>query len=115
MILSPLMLILVIVSALLSGFLIGSISARGRAGTPASPQKLAEMRTESHKVTEARTQKRKDRIMALTKKQGKITNDDVEDMFCISDSTAYRYLKELEEEGKLVSRGEGSATHYIPQ
>lgn len=111
MTLSSTFFILVILASLLSGFLIGSISARsGKVG--ATSTKLKAMREEAHEATQARNKKRKNRIIELAKKQGKITNDDVEDMFCISNSTAWRYLEELEKEGNLVQKGEGRTTHY---
>jgi len=42
-----------------------------------------------------RIQKRKARIMEYAQAKGKVTNDDVEDLFCISDHTARNYLNKL--------------------
>jgi len=63
-----------------------------------------------------RTEKRKARIMEHARAEGKITNDDVEDLFCISDHTARNYLNELEKEGKLEQKGEtGRGVYYTPK
>lgn len=59
-----------------------------------------------------RAEKRKSRIVAVVQHEGKITNDGVEDLYCISDSTASRYLSELVDEGKLVREGVGRGTFY---
>lgn len=66
------------------------------------------------KSQQERVLRRKERILALAVKKGKIVNDDAEDLFCISDSTAYRYLRELVNEGELEKHGEGKETYYIP-
>lgn len=61
-----------------------------------------------------RALRRKERILAFAVKNGRIVNNDAEDMFCISDSTAYRYLRELVGEKKLEKHGEGRETYYTP-
>lgn len=82
---------------------------------PKTPSELAELREESFEVLSRRTEKRKEKILDLAKKKGRITNDEVEDMFCISDRTASRYLNELEAEGKIKQIGRsGRGVHYTP-
>ncbi len=61
-----------------------------------------------------RTKKRLERIMAVATKEGRITNDGVEELFCISDRTASRYLRELQASKRLERRGVGRATYYTP-
>lgn len=47
------------------------------------------------------------------KKEGKITNNDVEKMLGVSDATATNYLEELEQEGKIVQQGKtGRSVFY---
>lgn len=59
--------------------------------------------------------KRKERILDKAKRQGRITNDDVEDLFCVSDSTARNYLNDLEEDGQLTQNGDsGRGVFYTP-
>lgn len=59
--------------------------------------------------------KRKERILDKAKRQGRVTNDDVEDLFCVSDATARNYLNDLEEDGQLVQNGEsGRSVFYTP-
>ena len=78
-------------------------------GTAASASK------EGAAAVQARIQKRKARILARAKEQGRITNDEVEDMFCISDATARNYLSQLEGEGALTQVGmSGRNVHYTP-
>jgi hypothetical protein len=52
-----------------------------------------------------RTQKRLNRIMAVAVKEGRITNDGVEELFCISDRTATTYLRFLSEQKRLEKQG----------
>jgi Fic family protein len=49
---------------------------------------------------------------ALQSPDGQITNDDVEDLFCISDRTASNYLRQLTEAGRLLRHGSGRGTYY---
>jgi len=67
---------------------------------------------QGREVIAKRIEKRKSRIMEYAEKHGKIVNDDVEDLFCISDYTARNYLNELEAEGKLSQKGVGGGTYY---
>lgn len=98
---------------LILGFLLGRKSKKSL--VLKSSEEMEEMREESKEALSRRTEKRKARILSLAKKQGRITNDDVEDMFCISDSTANRYLNELEHGGKIKQIGRsGRGVHYVP-
>jgi predicted HTH transcriptional regulator len=55
-------------------------------------------------------------VMNLARKRGRITNDDVEQTFGISNTSAERYLDELEQTGKLKQIGTaGRAVYYEPQ
>jgi len=106
------MTIIYTISALIVGFALGYFP-RGRSSVKQSPFSKSDARQGREAITK-RIEKRKSRIMEQAKKHGKITNDDVEDLFCISDATASNYLSELEEEGKLVQSGSGRGTHYNP-
>jgi len=87
---------------------------RTSVSAPASSERMYELGKEAQIAIRERTDKRKTRIMELARKQEKITNDDVEDMFCISDSTARNYLDDLEHERKLEQVGEtGRGVHYV--
>lgn len=57
-----------------------------------------------------RRRKKLDRLMTLFLKKSEITNDDVEKLLHVSDSTATRYLSILEKEGKIKKNGKGSRT-----
>ena len=73
------------------------------------------LRSEATKVVHARIEKRKMRIIDTARAEGKITNDGVENMFCIGDQTAGRYLGQLVEEGTLVKVGRtGRGVYYVP-
>ncbi len=61
-----------------------------------------------------RTKRRLDRIMQAAQKVGRITNDGVEDLFCISDRTASNYLRLLTKSGRLQRHGTGRGTFYTP-
>lgn len=58
-------------------------------------------------------QNRKERIITALKKNDTITNNDVEKLLNIADSTATNYLQELEQEGKIEQIGtQGRFIHY---
>lgn len=103
-------LIIVGVLGIVVGILLGG---RGKLASFSSQDARA-FGAKGNQVIAERIVRRKARILARAKKYGRITNDDVEDMFCISDTTARRYLDELEHEGKLLQVGDaGRGVHYI--
>lgn len=73
-----------------------------------------EWRHEAETVVQQRIQDRLERVLEATRRHGRITNDEVEEMFCIGDRTASRYLRLLTEAGRLIRRGSGRATYYEP-
>lgn len=59
-------------------------------------------------------QKRKELVLELLKEKKKITNDDVQKLFKVSDTTATRYMDELEQDGKIKQVGkEGRYVYYV--
>jgi predicted HTH transcriptional regulator len=55
----------------------------------------------------------KDRIMVLFNQQQSITNDDIEHLLGVSNTTAWRYLEDLESEGLIEQRGrQGRGVSY---
>lgn len=74
----------------------------------------AEMRSEAAASVAARTERRLERIVAKATEQGRIVNDDVEEMFCITDATARAYLKRLVRLKRLRREGVGGGTYYVP-
>lgn len=59
-----------------------------------------------------RTSKRLDKIMSTVERDGRITNDGVEELFCISNRTASTYLSKLKKAGRLQRQGSGRGTYY---
>jgi len=111
------MTLIYIAIAFILGLMFGRYSLRGLASKSGgrSSEVMNELREEAHETIEKRTNKRKARVLALAQKQGRITNDDVEDMFCISNNTARNYLDQLEHEGKLKQVGTtGRGVYYTP-
>lgn len=75
-----------------------------------------ELREKGARAVSERIQKRKDRIMQKAKEDGRITNDGVEDLFCISDRTAGNYLRDLVKEERLEKVGtSGRGVYYKPK
>jgi len=72
------------------------------------------LRFEAVAAVRERIKKRKDRIMEVAQREGRVTNDDVEDLYCIADRTASSYLNQLVKEGRLIKRGAGRGTYYTP-
>lgn len=110
--------LIAVIIAFAGGFYVGSRKnhqSTPRFGDLPDSSRAKEMGERGRATVEARIEKRKARIMEYAQKEGKITNDDVEDIFCISDSTARNYLNELEEEGHLTQHGEsGRGVFYTP-
>lgn len=84
---------------------------------PAAPlfsddEEGVEMMDSARAAVTERTERRLARIMAAATAAGQITNDGVEDLFCISDRTASTYLRQLTKEGKLKREGGGRSTFY---
>lgn len=59
-----------------------------------------------------RTNKRFQKILQAVHRTGRITNDGVEELFCISDRTASKYLSQLTKDGRLQRHGSGRGTYY---
>ena len=86
------------------------------AGTPAAPRwgryTHAEVSAKAVAVRRARVQKALDRIMAYVQKKGSVSNDEVEKLDKVVDSTAALYLKLLVARGLLRKVGANRATRY---
>lgn len=82
---------------------------------PLSIHELQELRKDKANSIHVRIIKSKARIMDFAQDEGSVTNNDVEELLLVSDSTAYRYLHELERDGLLEQVGDtGRGVHYIP-
>ena len=54
-----------------------------------------------------------EKILNLLEEKRKITNNDIEELLNIADSTATKYLQKLEDEGKIKQIGEtGRSVYY---
>ena len=74
-----------------------------------------ELRAEGAQSVQERIERRKGKILAQAVAQGRITNDGVEDLFCISNATARNYLSQLVVEGHLEKVGTtGRGVYYVP-
>lgn len=54
----------------------------------------------------AKKNEAKDKILKLLNEQGRVSNNDVEKLLGVSDSTATNYLEELEKSGQIVQQGD---------
>lgn len=116
---TPITLLFIILSFII-GFLVGKKVENGRnqqnAVRFADLNQAREAGKKGRVAIQLRTEKRKARILKQAQDTGKITNDDVEDLFCISDTTARNYLNELEAEDKLIQVGaSGRGVFYTPK
>lgn len=73
---------------------------------------VAQWRQEAERTVTLRIERRLAQIESRAREQGRITNDTVEEMFCIGDRTASRYLAELARRGVLSRTGHGRGTYY---
>ncbi len=107
-----------LISGLLFGIGAGYIFGRHAGRTerpgffPIGDDEVAQWRAEAERTVTARIERRLAQIESRAREQGRITNDTVEDMFCIGDRTATRYLAELTRRGVLVRGGAGRGTFY---
>jgi predicted HTH transcriptional regulator len=106
--------ILGIFVGLVAGYVLGR--GRKRESNFADSEVAEAMGREGHVAVQARVERRKERILENARADGRITNDGVEDLFCISDRTATTYLGALVEEGRLERVGEsGRGVAYVPR
>ncbi len=69
--------------------------------------------TKARLIIQIRKRKKLEKIMTLFSKKPQITNDEVEKLLHVSDSTATRYLSQLEKEGRIKQTGKtGKAVSY---
>ncbi len=71
-----------------------------------------EIMQHARQAVSERTNKRLDKIMQAVEETGRITNDGVEELFCISNRTASSYLRKLTVAGRLKREGRGRGTFY---
>ncbi|MCH8987124.1 DeoR family transcriptional regulator [Patescibacteria group bacterium] len=56
---------------------------------------------------------RKEKILQMFETKAKVSNDDVEELLDVSHATSFRYLEELQQEGKIKQVGKtGRNVHY---
>lgn len=106
--------------ALVVGIALGYIIWGRRGGALNSrdffdPEEIKTFGREGRAAVAARIERRKEKIMEKAVAQGRITNDGVEELFCISDRTATVYLGSLVKEGRLERAGSGRGTYYTPR
>lgn len=62
-----------------------------------------------------RKERRKELIVEYLRHHSQVTNDEIQELFDVSDATATNYLHELVLEGKIHQVGEhGRGVHYVP-
>lgn len=78
------------------------------------PRNLARLfLAKAQAVIQLRKQKKLVKIMSLFEKKKHITNDEVEKLLHVSDTTATRYLSELEKQNNITQTGKtGHAVTY---
>jgi len=57
-------------------------------------------------------ERKKDMLLKHLGDRGRLTNSETQELLGISDSTVVRYFDELEEEGKVVQKGESGRDVY---
>ncbi len=94
--------IIILILVLIAGIILGSIF---------SIHKNKNKRLVSGQVETKR--ENKDKILEFLKNNQRIENKDIQELLKVSDSTAVRYLDELEEENKIKQIGKtGNAVYY---
>jgi len=102
------------VVAFVMGIVLGMGISRGKEKRNVE-KKDAETFPETRSASKKQTPKerRKNDIIAFVEKHDRITNNDIETLFNVSDATATRYLQELENDGMLEQVGDtGRSVFY---
>lgn len=100
---------------LVVGLLFGVVLGRRSAGAPRFTAQEEDARLDAaHEAVNERIKQRLEKILAAARAEGRITNDGVEELFCISDRTASTYLRRLTDDGRLRREGSGRYTSYTP-
>lgn len=74
---------------------------------------IRELLGKARNAIQSRKRKKLDQILILLTKQKQVTNDEVEKLLHVSDSTATRYLEILEKENKIQQQGKtGKGVFY---
>ncbi|MFZ2555757.1 MAG: DUF977 family protein [Minisyncoccia bacterium] len=84
---------------------------------PPPPPTKPGIATYRAKALEKRTTKKQarlEKVVALARERGKITNNDVQILHGVSDATASRYLRELATTGRLTRVGKQKRPFYEP-
>lgn len=69
--------------------------------------------SDANAISQQNKEEAKTKILSILSEQGEISNDMVEKIINVSDSTATRYLEELEQADKIVQIGrEGQSVRY---
>ncbi len=75
---------------------------------------LNDLLVEARAKIQKEKQEKLEKVIGLFEEKEKITNDDVERVLSVSNTTAFRYLERLEKQGKIKQVGEtGQAVFYI--
>lgn len=98
---------IIIILIALVGIILGYYLAKKRSN--ASNKGVSKINTQK----QYKKEESKDKILELLKTKESIKNDDVEKLLGVSDSTATRYLDELEAEDKITAKGDGKGTYYV--
>lgn len=72
---------------------------------PTNKNFLIELLVKARSKIQFRRRSKLEKIMSLFAKKQEITNDGVEKLLHVSDSTATRYLEQLEKENKIIQSG----------
>ena len=89
------------------GFLLGVVFAKWRFESQMRRQVTGERVRGTVNPEQVRLkQEHLEKVLEMAREKGEIANDDVEKALGVSDSTAQRYLQELEATGKLQQIGE---------
>ncbi len=69
--------------------------------------------SKQHQPKRKKTKTKEEKVLSLFDKKKKVSNNDVEKLLEVSDSTATKYLQRLEDEGKIIQHGKtGKYTYY---
>jgi len=94
------------------GFFAAFLTRKHYASAPWSSEKAKELGEKGRRSIAARIVRRKERIVKFAQEKGRVCIDDAEDLFCISDDTASKYLHELVSEGRLKKVSSDNSACY---
>ncbi|OIO48959.1 MAG: hypothetical protein CO042_03225 [Parcubacteria group bacterium CG_4_9_14_0_2_um_filter_41_8] len=100
----PIQTIIILILGIIIGFAISRMFAK-KDERPEAVKSFSQAQSK-------KKQENKDVIVSHIQQNGRIANNEIEQLLGVSDATATNYLEELEQEGIIAQKGQGRSVYY---